>query len=214
MLHLQALHRDPLHWPEPEVFRPERFLGESPGQAWRWLPFLNGPRSCVGQHFALLEAKIVLSLLTQRFDFTPEPGNSGAPAIASMCRSDQQGESACACVNGLESQRRVDHRRREHWIFDVRPFGVAVLQRMDEGFAIVEEGGRDHAQLQYLPVLRLAAQRQSWVRHIAGEQRRADDAGERGGIERIDDGARELPIEPQGLTRRRDRGCFAGAEDQ
>ena len=78
MLHLQALHRDPLHWPEPEVFCPERFLGESQGQAWRWLPFLNGPRSCVGQHFALLEAKIVLSLLTQRFDFTPEPGNSGA----------------------------------------------------------------------------------------------------------------------------------------
>jgi beta-ring hydroxylase len=78
MLHLQALHRDPLQWPEPEVFRPERFLGESHGQTWRWLPFLNGPRSCVGQHFALLEAKIVLSLLTQRFDLTPEPGNSNA----------------------------------------------------------------------------------------------------------------------------------------
>ncbi len=76
MLHLQALHRDPRHWPEPEAFRPERFLGEAPGQAWRWLPFLNGPRSCVGQHFALLEAKIVLSMLTRRFDFTPEPGNS------------------------------------------------------------------------------------------------------------------------------------------
>ncbi|MBK9755792.1 MAG: cytochrome P450 [Nannocystis sp.] len=78
MLHLQALHRDPQQWPEPEAFRPERFLGESQAQAWRWLPFLNGPRSCVGQHFALLEAKIVLSLLTQRFDFTPGPGNSDA----------------------------------------------------------------------------------------------------------------------------------------
>ncbi len=78
MLHLQGLHRDPLQWPEPEVFRPERFLGGSHGQTWRWLPFLNGPRSCVGQHFALLEAKIVLSLLIQRFDWTPEPGNSDA----------------------------------------------------------------------------------------------------------------------------------------
>ena len=75
MLHLQALHRDPAQWPEPDAFRPERFQSDQ-GNAWRWLPFVNGPRSCVGQHFAMLEAKIVLSLLTQRFDFTPEPGNS------------------------------------------------------------------------------------------------------------------------------------------
>jgi len=76
MLHLQALHKDPKQWPEPDAFRPERFQNESQGNAWRWLPFVNGPRSCVGQHFSMLEAKIVLSLLTQRFDFTPEPGNS------------------------------------------------------------------------------------------------------------------------------------------
>ncbi len=75
MLHLQALHRDPQQWPEPDAFRPDRFLTDAQGQAWRWLPFINGPRSCVGQHFSLLEAKIVLSLLTQRFDFIPEPGN-------------------------------------------------------------------------------------------------------------------------------------------
>ena len=78
MLHLQALHKDPAQWPEPDAFRPERFLGDATGQAWRWLPFVNGPRSCVGQHFALLEAKIVLSLLTQRFEFTPEAGNRDA----------------------------------------------------------------------------------------------------------------------------------------
>ncbi len=76
MLHLQALHKDPQQWPEPERFRPQRFLDESASTAWRWLPFINGPRSCVGQHFSLLEAKIVLSLLAQRFDFTPAPGNS------------------------------------------------------------------------------------------------------------------------------------------
>ena len=78
MLHLQALHKDPQQWPEPDAFRPGRFLDESQSAAWRWLPFINGPRSCVGQHFSLLEAKIVLSLLAQRFDFTPAPGNSDA----------------------------------------------------------------------------------------------------------------------------------------
>jgi cytochrome P450 len=76
MLHLQALHKDPRQWPEPERFRPQRFLEESASTTWRWLPFINGPRSCVGQHFSLLEAKIVLSLLAQRYDFTPAPGNS------------------------------------------------------------------------------------------------------------------------------------------
>lgn len=76
MLHLQALHRDPREWPAPEVFKPERFTEGDEGGAW--LPFISGPRSCVGQHFSLLEAKIVLSLLSRRFDFMPEPGNSDA----------------------------------------------------------------------------------------------------------------------------------------
>jgi len=75
MLHLQAVHLDPEHWPDPRRFDPERFLsGESVG--YRWLPFITGPRSCVGQHFSLLEAKIIVSLLSQRYDIEPLPGNS------------------------------------------------------------------------------------------------------------------------------------------
>jgi cytochrome P450 len=74
LLHLQALHRDPRYWPEPDAFRPERFHG-SDGPPSPCLPFLVGPRSCLGQHFALLEAKLVLALLARRFEFTPDPGN-------------------------------------------------------------------------------------------------------------------------------------------
>jgi beta-ring hydroxylase len=77
MLHLQSLHRDPKRWPAPEAFRPERFLDDAEDSGL-WLPFISGPRSCVGQHFSLLEAKIVLSLLSQRFDLAAEPGNSDA----------------------------------------------------------------------------------------------------------------------------------------
>ena len=77
MVHMQALHKDPRHWPEPEAFRPDRFLGDEP-VGHRWLPFITGPRSCVGQHFSLLEAKIVLSRLALRYDFTPAPENSDA----------------------------------------------------------------------------------------------------------------------------------------
>lgn len=77
MIHMQALHKDPTQWPDPEAFRPERFVGDAQTGS-RWLPFITGPRSCVGQHFSLLEAKIVLSLLALRFDFAPAPENSDA----------------------------------------------------------------------------------------------------------------------------------------
>lgn len=77
MLHLQALHKDPAQWPDPERFVPDRFLGDEP-VGHRWLPFVAGPRSCVGQHFSLLEAKIVLSVLALRFDFVADPANSDA----------------------------------------------------------------------------------------------------------------------------------------
>lgn len=77
MIHMQAVHLDPEHWPDPGRFDPERFLGGQ-GTGYRWLPFITGSRSCVGQHFSLLEAKIVLALLAQRYDFTPQPGNDDA----------------------------------------------------------------------------------------------------------------------------------------
>jgi cytochrome P450 len=40
-----------------------------------FLPFIQGPRNCLGQHLALLEARVVLALLVKRFKFTPvNPG--------------------------------------------------------------------------------------------------------------------------------------------
>lgn len=77
MIHMQALHKDPRQWPDPDAFRPDRFLGDDK-TGHRWLPFITGPRSCVGQHFSLLEAKIVLSRLALRYEFSPVPENSDA----------------------------------------------------------------------------------------------------------------------------------------
>lgn len=72
---IQAVHHDPTTWPNPDSFDPERFTEAFPTYAW--LPFIAGPRSCVGQYFSLLETKLVLALLIHRFKFTPAPGNVG-----------------------------------------------------------------------------------------------------------------------------------------
>ena len=74
-INLKAVHTNPKLWPEPEKFRPERF--EEDFDMWNFNAFINGPRNCIGQHLALMEARIVLSLLMQRFKFTPANSKVG-----------------------------------------------------------------------------------------------------------------------------------------
>jgi cytochrome P450 len=63
-----ALHRDPALWDHPLVFDPERFSPEnSKGRdRWQYLPFGGGPRSCIGDHFAMLEATLGLATIIRR----------------------------------------------------------------------------------------------------------------------------------------------------
>ena len=58
-------------WPDPERFDPSRFEPEAEAARPReaYLPFSGGPRICIGNHFALLEAPIVLATLLRRADF-------------------------------------------------------------------------------------------------------------------------------------------------
>ena len=61
-------HRNPENYPEPEQFRPERFLG-IPTDPVTWLPFGGGIRRCIGAQFALYEMKIVLGVLLAHCQF-------------------------------------------------------------------------------------------------------------------------------------------------
>lgn len=75
-----GLHHDPEWYPEPDQFRPDRFeAAESAGRPpYVYLPFGYGPRNCIGQRFALLQAKLALVAVLRRCSFMVGPRSGGA----------------------------------------------------------------------------------------------------------------------------------------
>lgn len=67
LLSMLITHRMPDLWPDPERFDPGRFLDpdQAPGD-YAYLPFGGGGHLCIGNHFALAEAAVVLAMLCQR----------------------------------------------------------------------------------------------------------------------------------------------------
>ncbi len=59
------LHRDPRWWEAPERFEPTRFQGAAKPLPATYLPFGMGPRTCIGNHFALLEMTVALAVLVR-----------------------------------------------------------------------------------------------------------------------------------------------------
>jgi cytochrome P450 len=64
--------RSPAVFPEPDRFRPERFLGRSPSP-FEHFPFGGGTRRCIGAAFAMFEMKVVLGTLLALADFRRRP---------------------------------------------------------------------------------------------------------------------------------------------
>ncbi|OQV04103.1 hypothetical protein CLAIMM_09044 isoform 2 [Cladophialophora immunda] len=76
------IHRNEAYFPEPLKFIPERFIPSqtpfpdcklhTPAGKDAWRPFEKGPRNCIGQELAMMEAKVVLALVIREVDFTAE----------------------------------------------------------------------------------------------------------------------------------------------
>jgi cytochrome P450 len=76
-----VLHRLPAYWTDPEAFDPERFLPErsTDRPKFAYLPFGAGPRQCIGNHFALVEAQLIVATLAQRYRLHLVPGHRVEP---------------------------------------------------------------------------------------------------------------------------------------
>jgi cytochrome P450 len=79
----------PAFWPDPLRFDPGRFLGEQDRPRYAYFPFGGGPRACIGEHFAMLEAITLLALFlrgrrvtAQRRDLPVEPNVTVRPVGA------------------------------------------------------------------------------------------------------------------------------------
>ncbi|KAF5286958.1 hypothetical protein FQR65_LT12417 [Abscondita terminalis] len=80
LIPIQGLHRDPKYYPQPDVFDPERFNDENRKKIkpFTYLPFGEGPRSCLGAKFATAQAKIALVTMLNKFQFSL---NAKTPAV-------------------------------------------------------------------------------------------------------------------------------------
>lgn len=82
-------HRHPDFWNEPETFDPERFTPErSAGRPrYAYFPFSGGPRQCIGNNFATMEATLILVTIAQRYRLALVPGHPVEPEPSFTLRS-------------------------------------------------------------------------------------------------------------------------------
>jgi cytochrome P450 len=70
------LQRHPRYWERPEIFDPDRFTAPEAAQRpkYTYLPFGGGPRFCIGNSFAIMEAQIILAMVVRRWSLAMVPG--------------------------------------------------------------------------------------------------------------------------------------------
>ncbi|KAJ3288531.1 hypothetical protein HK104_008124 [Borealophlyctis nickersoniae] len=78
IINFRVMARDPTYFPDPEAFRPERWLDAAATRTGppAYMPFGAGPFMCVGMRFANLNMRMALSRIIQRYDFDLVPGQS------------------------------------------------------------------------------------------------------------------------------------------
>jgi cytochrome P450 len=76
-----VVHRDRRWFDDPDAFRPERWVADFAQQLPRYayFPFGGGPRQCIGNGFAMMEAILLVATIAQRFRLSLVPGQQITP---------------------------------------------------------------------------------------------------------------------------------------
>ena len=89
LLNFYGMHHHPHYWEKPTLFNPKRFTPENVAERPKfvYMPFGGGPRKCIGQHFALTEAQLILAMIMQRYHLHLEAGQNTATNVSFMIRT-------------------------------------------------------------------------------------------------------------------------------
>ena len=91
MINITGIHRHPAYWENPDAFDPDRFTPERSAQRPKhaYLPFGLGPRMCIGNQFAMMEAQLLLATIAQRYQTRLTPGYTPKPyPLFTLCTAD------------------------------------------------------------------------------------------------------------------------------
>lgn len=87
-LYIYGIHHHTGFWDAPENFVPERFES-SDHHRFAYLPFIAGPRQCIGNEFALMEMALVLAMAIQRFEVEILPDSPVEPLLTTVLKPRQ-----------------------------------------------------------------------------------------------------------------------------
>lgn len=104
---IYLVHHDPRLYPQPQAFRPERFLEGSPA-TYTWLPWGGGRRRCPGLHLATLEIKTVLRVVLTNMTVTATARRIERPRWRSVIVTPHRGSRV---VLSARAHRGCSHRR-------------------------------------------------------------------------------------------------------
>ncbi len=82
-----TLHRDPVLYPEPLRFDPDRWLSPPPRE--HFVPFGAGPRKCIGDHFSYIQLSVIVATVSARWTVAPVPGVEVRERVAGALRPDR-----------------------------------------------------------------------------------------------------------------------------
>ncbi|KAI8047858.1 cytochrome P450 [Syncephalis plumigaleata] len=85
-----SMQRNEQVFPDPLASKPERWIDADPKQLevmrQHFMPFIIGPRACLGRNLAWMELRLTLAEVLRRFTFTKLPGNDMTPVFrATLC---------------------------------------------------------------------------------------------------------------------------------